>query len=261
MSAAMGVEGNSTSHSTTPTCPTLGFAFSDRYSLATLLNGPFTAIFVTTGFIFNCLSAGTFLSLKRRPRVHSYLIALAMWDNILLLNAFFLYGVPTFIYGHLSLIGNYVKTYPYTYALSNISLTGTIWMMVALCADRYYIIHKPIQNRIGPDGSSPARKATLIMIWLISIVAFAQGIPLIFEVAIDECLIPPNQTEITFQARPTALRQNPNYQIAYRITGGFLFNSIGPVLILFILLARITQELLQASRLRRRMSVRSPPAQ
>src|SRR5690349_20047627 len=92
------------------------FHESDAPLIHQLINGPITASLVIFGIMINILSIVVLRSLRKRS-IQNFLIALAVWDILLLLSAFFLYSLSTIIYGRRPLLGSYVFVYPWAYIL------------------------------------------------------------------------------------------------------------------------------------------------
>lgn len=73
---------------------------------------------------------------------------LVVWDNLLLISAFFLHCLPTFLYGCVVSFGPYVHVYPYWYTMGNITLVGCVWIVLALAFDRTFALYRSAQRLV-----------------------------------------------------------------------------------------------------------------
>jgi hypothetical protein len=113
--------------------------------------------------------------------IQCYLVALTLWQTALLFSAFFLYCLPTLIYGRVILQGNYAYIYPFAYFFSNLSHTGTVWWVLALTCDRFFALCRPLTH-LSIDNRERLKR----LIIAVSISAVIFTIPRFFEVAVVE---------------------------------------------------------------------------
>ncbi len=225
-----------------------------------LLNGPLSTTTIILGLVFNTLSIGVFStgtdpernhlpsSPKRNPYAN-YLVALSIWDNLLLLSAFFLYNLTVLLYGYRTATGLYVYIYPFSYPLGSISQTALIWTAVLLTLDRCLFIVQPLRQR--PSSNPNRARRTLLAILAVSIFSILWGIPLIFEIRIANCLQSTVGTElILLTVESTAFRTNQLHQY-YRLVSSVAVQSFAPILLLFFLIWRMCMELRKAQIIRR----------
>ncbi len=238
-------------------CPgTIGLPLVQRF-----LNGWLTTAVIGLGLLFNSLSIAVFhrkvLVDRRRstdsssghepPRnpFQNYLLALAVWDNLLLLGAFHLYSIGTVLYKSPPITGTYVYFYPVSYPLSHICQTATIWLTVVLLSWRYRLIRHPIHNR--PSGSHKC--SSLLGIALVSVLSLLWGVPIAFEIQVTSCRGGDNSSETLPIVGPSSLRWNSIYSI-YRLLGSLLIQSGVPLLALITLLWCMLRELRRAHTIR-----------
>ncbi len=245
------------SNSSISFCPGSGYNFANRsQTLEWFLNGPFTATTVCLGFVLNIVCGLVFRCLPSNP-IQNYLVALAVWDNLLLCNSFLLYGLPTLLYGARVRSGAYVYAYWFCYPFCNIALTASMWMTVALTFHRYRIVSNPIGYRVV----STQNRRSKLFVSAVSALAIICRLPLFFELTVGECFdkggqdsIHSNQTRLIPMIQATFLHSNQLYNIAYRTLSSILLQSAGPLLVLLILMSRISLQLRRAGSVRRKMS-------
>lgn len=220
--------------------------------LSYYLNGPATSFLVAMGLVLNMVSIVIFMrpQRQRRPCIYYYLITLALWDSVLLLNAFALYSFPTCYFGHKVWYGNdYVYIYPVVYTVSNITLIGSVWIVMALTVDRYFALCQPLTHKaIG--------KKTRVkkLLFLVSVMATLFGMPRCFELNVITSDV--GNGTIVAHVAPTNLTKSDIYMIGYRVLGGLIFYSLVPFVLLFCITIRITIAISKASRRRGAMSLR-----
>jgi hypothetical protein len=147
-----------------------------------VLNGYLTLFCVITGTILNIICILVFLKFRQNSNttiIQWYLITLTGWQTLLLISAFVLYSVPTLIYGKVVLSGDYVFTYAWSYFLSNLSHTGSIWLVLTLTVDRFLALCHPLTH---PSIGNRARVKKLMIIVSVSATLFS--LPRFFEVAV-----------------------------------------------------------------------------
>lgn len=106
---------------------------------------------------------------------------MTIWQTALLFSAFFLYCLPTLINGQVILQGNYAYIYPFSYFLSNLSHTGTVWWTLTLTSDRFFALCRPLTHL--SIGNRERIKRLIVMVTMSAIVF---SIPRFFEVAVVE---------------------------------------------------------------------------
>uniref|UniRef100_A0A914W8W4 G-protein coupled receptors family 1 profile domain-containing protein n=1 Tax=Plectus sambesii TaxID=2011161 RepID=A0A914W8W4_9BILA len=220
-----------------------------------VVNGWVTATLVFVGCVLNILCIAIFLrpQCRRsgpRPVIYYYLIYLAIWETTLLLNAFLMYSFPTLYYGHVRHYGPYVVIFPFVYTLSNMTLTGSVWVVMALTVDRYFALCHPLAHKAIQE-----RKRVKKLLLVVSACAVLFSLPRYFELQVAYMHVEylDGNYSVIMQ---TPLPLNQMYMIFYRIIGGLLFYSLVPSVVLFTLTVRITIELRRAIAKRRTMSYR-----
>ncbi len=222
-----------------------------RLTLGFFLNGPLTTVIVVVGFVLNIISGLVFSKMLSRSGVQRYLVALSVWDNFLLTSSFFLYALPTLLYGTQTYTGPYVYIYPFIYGMANTTLLGTIWMLVALTIDRYRFVLHPIIRHNPSRFSRPSQ--TKLIIFLVSSLAIIAGSPYFCEVKIGFCMDAANNNESVARVVQTSIALNHAYHLFYHTLGGFLLNAFLPVALVFTLLCFSTFLLYRASKTRQKL--------
>ncbi|KAI6244015.1 G-PROTEIN-RECEP-F1-2 domain-containing protein [Aphelenchoides fujianensis] len=169
-------------------------------------------------------------------------ITLTAWNSTLLISAFFLYCLPTLLFGRVVSTGFYSALHPITYFLANASHTAISWIVLALTVDRFLVLCFPLSHQtIGK------RIRVKRLMWAVSLMAVVFSLPRFFEVTtVYECSpgFPFGNTsggeECERRIERTALPQNGVYWAVYHIVLSALFVTIAPCLMLFVLTCRIS---------------------
>ncbi len=237
------------SNSSISFCPGLDYV----KTLGWFLNGPFTVATVCLGFILNMVSGLVFRCLPSNP-IQNYLVALTVWDNLLLFNGFLLYGLSTLLYGARAQSGAYVYVYLFSYPFCNVALTATMWITVALTFHRYRVVTNPF----GYMVVSTQNHRSKLIVSVVSVVAIIWRLPLFFELTVGECFDEggqhSNETHLIQKIQTTFLYKNQFYRITYRTVCAILLQSAGPLLLMLVLMCAICLELRHASKVRTKIS-------
>uniref|UniRef100_A0A1I7SMA1 G_PROTEIN_RECEP_F1_2 domain-containing protein n=2 Tax=Bursaphelenchus xylophilus TaxID=6326 RepID=A0A1I7SMA1_BURXY len=215
--------------------------------LSYLLNGHLTLFCVLSGVLLNLVCMYVFIRFRHgsTPVIQCYLITLTAWQTALLCNAFLLYCFPTLWYGHVVSRGEYVRVYPYVYALANTTHTGSVWIVLTLTVDRFLALCKPLTH---PTIGKRSRVKKLMV--FVSILAMLFSVPRIFEVTtVMSCL--QKEDNCAPQVVRTDLPKDRLYWTIYHIILGTAFVTLGPCLLLFGLTLRISIALRRATRRRK----------
>ncbi|VDK51604.1 unnamed protein product [Anisakis simplex] len=244
------------------------------------LNGPVTAVFVVCGVVLNSITVLVLLKQPKRctttttttsstsrtlikqkaltrsndsvrlrsyitnsrPLIYTYLLWITFSDTSLLLNAFLMYCMPTFM----SSLGFYARLFPTYYMLSNASLTSSVWLICALMFERYRALCRPLSKQLKQRQQITVNRAHKILT-LVLFIAVLFSLPRLFELSVFEY-------DGELYVKQTVLVNNRLYMIGYRIIGGLLFYSLFPYIGLFTMSTRISFALHQAAKERQRLA-------
>lgn len=203
-----------------------------------LLTGPLLFSVIIIGLTTNACCLFVFGRSFHAVRIHFYLLVLAMWDVSLEIGAFFMFALPTVLYGEVVLYGEYSQAFPFFYFLSNVARNGSVWIVVTVALERYFALCYPYKFQLWNT-----EKRVYILLSLVSCLAFIYGLPRFFELKLGEKCRHPDTSLSVPSLVATALRKNRPYWLIYRVAGGFIFYSIGPFLLLTFLTIRISMEI------------------
>uniref|UniRef100_A0AC34FY13 G-protein coupled receptors family 1 profile domain-containing protein n=1 Tax=Panagrolaimus sp. ES5 TaxID=591445 RepID=A0AC34FY13_9BILA len=236
-------------------CPGESRQLSDTYALfGQIVNGILTTLCVVLGSIGNIhsIKAVHFTNFdKNRGVVLAVsLLALALWDTILLWCAFFYYGMKSITQSPRSDMLNLMT--PFIHAFSQIANTASIWCVVSITIQRYMATRDPFRttrhSRVPVITSFRAerRKPSLTFIYcsiyrrhfrvpiMLSIVAILINIPAFFEIVSKLCYRMP-EGRLGYGLYITSLRLNAYYKLWYKVVFRMLVQSCGPNAIIFFL--------------------------
>lgn len=212
------------------------------------LCGPLLSAIVFGGLVSNALCLLVFFSTILRPRIYLYLIALTIWDILLLISSFLLYSLPVLLYGGVYIFGPYVPAYPLFYTFSNVAHSGSIWTVVVLAVERYFALCRPLRYIMW---NTEMRAKTLLS--TVAGLAVLYHVPNIFEIVFLYC-IESTTKEIVVVMVSSKLRENAVYKGLYKILGGMMFFSVGPLLVLSTLTVRVSIAVKKNFTLQRKLS-------
>ncbi|KAI6209537.1 Cyclic nucleotide-binding domain-containing protein [Aphelenchoides besseyi] len=197
---------------------------SSQRMLSFFFNGYLTLFCVCSGVLLNSLCIFIFLRFRQGATsiIQYYLITLTAWQSALLLSAFFLYCLPTLIFGRVVNFGFYAQFYPISYVFANASHTGCVWIAVVLTVDRYLALCRPLKH--------PAIGKKLLS---------------------NELDIIGNLSNCQHQIERTVLTQNVAYWTVYHILLQCLFITVVPCFIICALTCQISFALRNAGKRRK----------
>lgn len=214
---------------------------SDGLNVDYILHGIVVTILFGLGTVGNSLTIFVFTRPRHWPCINYYLVVLALWDIALLLGAFLLFATPTLLYGSMPLVGAYVQIYPYLYVFSNLTLIGSLWIVVMLTVERFLAIYRPLQHRTFMNNHARVKSILLI----VSIAAVAYNIPRLFDLKIANCV--DDDGILRPKIDQTWLYKDWWYRTFYKVVGNLLFVYAGPFLVLSILTFFICIEIRRAA--------------
>lgn len=218
-----------------------------------IIYGIIMSVVIVCGLIGNAISLAVFTTSTTWGCVRFYLAGLAIWDSALLLTSFTEWSLWSFWYQSAPpLVGPHVYVMYLSYGLSNITLTGCVWVILTLTLERYIATLHPLFH-VRFNGQHRA-KTVLVFV---SICACLYNIPKFFEVTITHnrvfcCSSNDSVREIPV-IEETNLLRNPIYFLLCRIIGASLFLYFLPSLILLLLTIRMCSAIKRATRLRCQM--------
>jgi len=130
---------------------------------------------------------------------------------------------------------------PYIWPLASIAQTVTVWVVVLVTVDRYIAICMPLRSKIRTLPR--ARVAVAVVI----VAAVCYNIPRFFEKeVVYEATCEPGRYRIKLDQ--TELRRDGWYFVIYKTICSIVFRTIGPLLLLIVLNARLIRALRQMRR-------------
>ena len=137
---------------------------------------------------------------------------------------------------------------PYVWPLTSIAQTVTIWVVVLVTVDRYIAICMPLRSKIRTLPR--ARAAVTVVV----VAAILYNIPRFFERTVSSILCD-GRYRIVLEA--TELRGSNLYFVVYKTICYFVFRTIGPLMLLIVLNARLIRALREMRRRHRYMTRRN----
>ncbi|CEF62985.1 G protein-coupled receptor, rhodopsin-like family and GPCR, rhodopsin-like, 7TM domain-containing protein [Strongyloides ratti] len=229
----------------------------DSDYLSIWIQGPISIIILTLGLFGNIHSIKVVFQSTINTSTTISLIALALWDVVLLVISFFHHNLYTFVLwldeysNNKNIFKNWVfnklKYNPY---LSACILNGLLacahmastWMLIYVTAQRFFAVSRPLSFISHESMSSKKKrrtsyvKSSIVKIkipCLLSIVSAIISLPCSFEYYVDECL---NSTGYVVKiVQTSSLIENRNYIIFYRSILLPILQSFGPITIISIL--------------------------
>jgi len=138
---------------------------------------------------------------------------------------------------------------PYIWPLASIAQTVTVWVVVLVTVDRYIAICMPLRSKIRTLPRARAAVAVVIT------AAILYNIPRFFEKTVLYEKTCGGQYKI--QLGYTELRRRDSYFVVYKTICYFVFRTIGPLLLLIVLNARLIRALRQMRRRHRYLTRRN----
>jgi len=143
----------------------------------------------------------------------------------------------------------YTHVETYIWPLASIAQTVTIWVVVLVTVDRYIAICMPLRSKIRTLPRARAAVAVVI------VAAILYNVPLFFEKTVSYIKTCDGRYKI--QIDPTDLKVDTSYFVVYKTICYFVFRTIGPLLLLIILNARLIRALRQMRRRHRYLTRRN----
>jgi len=138
---------------------------------------------------------------------------------------------------------------PYIWPLASIAQTITIWVVVLVTVDRYIAICMPLRSKIRTLPRAHAAVAVVV------IAAILYNVPRFFEKTVWYRKMCSGRYKI--ELRATELRHRISYFVVYKMICHFVFRTIGPLLLLIVLNARLICALRQMRRRHRYLTRRN----
>lgn len=229
-----------------PTC-----SFDSNFHLIYFIGyGIVMSILVIIGTFGNLLAIIVLLSPRIWSCLNYYLITLALWDSTLLISSFTQWSLwSLYFHNAIPLIGNHVGVLKLSYFFGNATLTGCVWIILALTVERYLAIVWPLSHR----GMDNAKRAKFVLI-TVSHLALICNLSRIFEINIisNRYLTKGdnNSYEPVLSLSGSGLRENWNYFVFYRIGFNLVFIYAGPCCVLAMLTIQMVSTIAKARRTR-----------
>lgn len=212
-------------------------------------SGVLMTFFIVLGLLGNIFTIFIFSSPRIWACLNFYIIALAVWDVLLLLSSFFQWSIWCILYRRaVPLFGPHISVLRVAYVCNNTALTGCVWVTVTLTVERYLAILRPLRHRTLNN----AYRAKLLLM-IVSGGAVLFNIVRVFELEIRTVtILGPNLTFIEIPLLQTStFRADWLYFLLYRVVGSMVFVYFGPCLILAVLTFRMCVAISKATHTRR----------
>uniref|UniRef100_A0A0N5B6E4 G_PROTEIN_RECEP_F1_2 domain-containing protein n=1 Tax=Strongyloides papillosus TaxID=174720 RepID=A0A0N5B6E4_STREA len=229
----------------------------DNRSLSTWIQGPISIMILTLGLIGNIHSIKVVFKSTINTSTTISLIALALWDVVLLIISFFHHNLYTFILwldeysNNEDIFQNWVfGKLQFNPFLAACILNGLLacahmastWMLIYVTAQRFFAVSRPL-SFISHDSMLLKKKrrtsyvkSSIVKIripCLLSVISAIISLPCSFEYYVGECL---NSTGyVNKVVKSSSLIENRNYIIFYRSMLLPILQSFGPITIISIL--------------------------
>ncbi len=204
-------------------------------------------VFGITGNIMSVLVLGKDHTMKRTTGFLLQMLALA--DALYLTTCLFFQTLKT-----ITVFTDWVATLqdywpwmePYVMPCASIAQTAGVWLVLAVTADRYIAICRPLH---APQYSTISRvRKIVLVIW---IVAILYNIPRFFEREVKVVLN--NQTNVTeLQVKKTPLREDPTYFLVYKTCLFFVVRVFIPLSGLAFFNTRLIQAIKTSSKMQKK---------
>lgn len=208
-------------------------------------------VIVFFGLVGNTLSIVVLRNKRMKSPTSVYLIALAIYDCIVLLSMSLFLALPT-IYPETGYLKGYNAAYPYmhpfAYPMALIAQTGTIYTTLGFTIERFIAVCKPL-HAANMCTITRAKKVTI----LILICSVIYNIPRMVEYKIEMMV---NVTDnVTYPyIEPTTLGKNQTFRRVYFIYLTLFIMFLIPFILLSVLNYRLIRAVKQSKMTRREFS-------
>uniref|UniRef100_A0A0N4ZTD7 G_PROTEIN_RECEP_F1_2 domain-containing protein n=1 Tax=Parastrongyloides trichosuri TaxID=131310 RepID=A0A0N4ZTD7_PARTI len=231
--------------------------YVEDITLSTWIQGPISMVVIIIGLIGNLHSIRVVFKSTINTSTTISLIALALWDVLLLVVSLLHHNLYTFIlwldefFNNKSKVQNWIfynlSYNPYFMAcilngLLACTHMASTWMLIYVTAQRFFAVSRPLSFLSNDSSLSKKRRRasyvkssiTKIKIpCLLSIICGIISLPCSFEYYIVECM--GSNGYINKIVKPSALFENRKYIIFYRSILLPILQSLGPITIISIL--------------------------
>lgn len=205
-------------------------------------------VLCTFGFIGNFLSIAVLCRDREKQNTTNWLLqTLAVVDSFFLAFSLLIQPVKT-VHDVTDWWPDLRKAFPYIephlWALASIAQTMAVWLVMLITIDRYVAVCKPWHTKWR------ALRRVKLTVFVMFLLAVLYNVPRFLErkmVLKHSC----RGGGFVVRTEKTAFRDNRNYFLAYKTVCYFIFRSIGPLVILIALNARLVRAL-QLVRLKHR---------
>jgi hypothetical protein len=193
------------------------------------------------GVLGACICIIVFTKKQMRSSLNIYLAGLSVFDLVLLTMSLLIYPLMSACLqqGNRGFVCHiFWRSSLFTFPMSLIAQTGSVWTCVAITVDRFLAVKYPLHMRLW---CTPHRAFCVLS--CITAISIIYKLPSVFELSLDEC----------GQLSPTQLRNNPLYIVIYNTYGYVLLLLVIPFLIIIILNVITVNAVRAAYKIRREM--------
>uniref|UniRef100_A0A914UYZ7 G-protein coupled receptors family 1 profile domain-containing protein n=1 Tax=Plectus sambesii TaxID=2011161 RepID=A0A914UYZ7_9BILA len=210
-----------------------------------IVSGPITTVVVVLGVIGNAKSIKLLAHTRINVKMASSLIALAIWDIVLLVSSLGYYSLAAST--HLFLRANWPfnRTAVFLHGVFALANTISTWLLIEVTVRRFVAVARPLDwtaKALVGKGTKRSRWkktkticAAARMPLILTFAAFIVNFPVSFELEVEDCLDVAAMT-ISQQIAPSALRLHPLYKVYYRAILSAALKTLGP----FVLISGLT---------------------
>ncbi|XP_067665783.1 FMRFamide receptor-like [Haliotis asinina] len=216
--------------------------------LSFYLNGVITLLIIALGLVGNMLTVIVLTNKTMRTSTNCFLMALAIWDSIVLLVTFFLISLGEFTEEYKYTVFPYIVAF--IYPLGLVAQMITIWLTVSFTVERYIAVCHPLKAA----GMCTINRARMVIIG-VCFVSFLYNIPRWFEYKVLAFTHPPTNDSCMI-IRPTEFNKDPLYNKIYFGWSYFLVMCVIPLVSLAVLNTFLILAVRRSKAQRKDMNVR-----
>ncbi|XP_046545289.1 FMRFamide receptor-like [Haliotis rubra] len=216
--------------------------------LSFYLNGVITLLIIVLGLVGNMLTVIVLTNKTMRTSTNCFLMALAIWDSIVLLVTFFLISLGEFTEEYKYTVFPYIVAF--IYPLGLVAQMITIWLTVSFTVERYIAVCHPLKAA----GMCTINRARMVIIG-VCFVSLLYNIPRWLEYQVLAFTHPPTNDSCMI-IMPTEFNKDPLYNKIYFGWSYFLVMCVIPLVSLAVLNTFLILAVRRSKAQRKDMNVR-----
>ncbi|XP_046377973.1 FMRFamide receptor-like isoform X1 [Haliotis rufescens] len=216
--------------------------------LSFYLNGVITLFTIVLGLVGNTLTVIVLTNKTMRTSTNCFLMALAIWDSIVLLVTFFLISLGEFTDEYKYTVFPYIVAF--IYPLGLVAQMITIWLTVSFTVERYIAVCHPLKAA----GMCTINRARMVIVG-VCFVSLLYNIPRWLEYQVLAFTHPPTNDSCMI-IMPTEFNKDPMYNKIYFGWSYFLVMCVIPLVSLAVLNTFLILAVRRSKAQRKDMNVR-----